>query len=84
VIRYADVLLMYAEVLNELNNGPTAEAYNAINAVRKRAHIADLTPELNQSDFRDAVFLERRKEFIQEGTAGSTCQEEAALTCMML
>ena len=67
VIRYADVLLMYAEVLNELNNGPTTEAYNAINAVRKRAHIADLTPELNQSDFRDAVFLERRKEFIQEG-----------------
>ena len=67
VIRYADVLLMYAEALNELNGGPTTEAYNAINAVRKRAHIADLTPELNQADFREAVFLERRKEFIQEG-----------------
>jgi len=67
VIRYADVLLMYAEVLNELNGGPTTEAYNAINAVRKRAHIADLTPGLNQSDFREAIFLERRKEFIQEG-----------------
>ena len=67
VIRYADVLLMYAEALNEINGGPTQEAYDAINKVRERAHIADLAPELNQSDFREAVFLERRKEFIQEG-----------------
>jgi hypothetical protein len=36
VIRYADVLLLYAEALNELNNGPTAEAYAAINIVRGR------------------------------------------------
>ena len=67
VIRYADVLLMYAEALNETNETPTADAYNAINQVRTRAHIANLTPGLNQSDFRDSVFLERRKEFIQEG-----------------
>ena len=67
VIRYADVLLMYAEALNETNEAPTADAYNAINQVRTRAHIANLTPGLNQSDFRDSVFLERRKEFIQEG-----------------
>lgn len=67
VIRYADVLLMYAEVLNELNGGPTAEAYAAINRVRARAHIDNLTEGLSQADFRDSVFLERRKEFIQEG-----------------
>lgn len=36
IIRYADVLLMYAEAENEIN-GPTAEAYNAINLVRERA-----------------------------------------------
>lgn len=66
VIRYADVLLMYAETLNELN-GPTQEAYIVINKVRTRAHIPDLTEGLNQTDFRDSVFLERRKEFIQEG-----------------
>ena len=77
VIRYADVLLLNAEVLNELN-GPTATAYNSINLVRARAHgvytgggnytnhAYDLTPGLSQSDFREAVFLERRKEFIQE------------------
>jgi hypothetical protein len=66
VLRYADVLLMQAEALNELN-GPSNDAYAAINQVRTRAHIANLTPGLSQTDFRDSVFLERRKEFIQEG-----------------
>ena len=66
VIRYADILLLQAEVLNEIS-GPTADAYAAINRVRNRANIGDLTAGLNQSDFREAVFLERRKEFIQEG-----------------
>jgi len=78
VIRYAEVLLLYAEALNELNGGPTADAYTAINIVRARAyrsytssgsytdHTYDLSPGLSASDFRDAVFTERRKEFIQE------------------
>lgn len=66
VIRYADILLSYAEVLNELN-GPSADAYKALNLVRSRAHVADLTAGLGYSDFRDSVFLERRKEFMQEG-----------------
>ena len=67
VIRYADILLLYAEVLNEINGGPTTDAYTAINRVRTRAHIDNLTEGLSQSNFRDSVFLERRKEFIQEG-----------------
>jgi hypothetical protein len=78
VIRYAEVLLLYAEALNELNGGPTADAYAAINIVRARAynsytangsygdHSYDLPAGLGSSDFRDAVFTERRKEFIQE------------------
>lgn len=37
IMRYSDVLLMKAEIDNELNNGPTADAYNAINTVRERA-----------------------------------------------
>jgi starch-binding outer membrane protein, SusD/RagB family len=37
LLRYSDVLLMYAEAENEINNGPTPEAYNAINQVRMRA-----------------------------------------------
>ncbi|PUZ26476.1 RagB/SusD family nutrient uptake outer membrane protein [Chitinophaga parva] len=67
VIRYAEVLLLYAEVLNEINGGPTAEGYNAINQVRQRAHTGNLVTGLNQHDFRDSLFAERRREFIQEG-----------------
>ncbi|MBZ5856090.1 RagB/SusD family nutrient uptake outer membrane protein [Flavihumibacter profundi] len=68
VLRYADILLLYAETLNEIS-GPTADAYAAINKVRTRAYggvAHDLAPELSQAEFRDAVFLERRKEFVQE------------------
>jgi hypothetical protein len=38
ILRYADVLLMYAEGVNIMNNGPTQEAYDAINQVRRRAY----------------------------------------------
>lgn len=37
ILRYADVLLMYAEALNEVY-GPTAAAYDAVNKVRRRAY----------------------------------------------
>jgi len=67
ILRYADVLLMYAEAQNEINGGPTTDAYAAINQVRTRANVPNLTTGLSQSDFRDSLFLERRKEFIQEG-----------------
>ncbi len=66
VLRYADVLLMYAEALNE-DQGPTNAAYAAINQVRRRAHVPDITPGLSQAAFRDAVYQERRFEFVQEG-----------------
>lgn len=78
VIRYSEVFLLYAEALNELNGGPTPDAYAAIDIVRARAynsytgngnyssHAHDLPAGLSQADFRDAVFTERRKEFIQE------------------
>lgn len=38
MIRYADVLLMFAEADNEINNGPSARAYDALNMVRRRAY----------------------------------------------
>ncbi len=69
IIRYAEVLLIYAEALNEDNNGPTAEAYWAIDEVRSRAGIdklQDTFPALNGSEFRDSVFQERRKELVFE------------------
>lgn len=68
LFRYAEVLLIYAEALNEIN-GPTSVTYDAVDQVRRRAGIpalADLTPNLSQEAFRDSVFEERRKEFVYQ------------------
>ncbi len=66
VIRYADVLLMYAEALNENGSGPTPEAYDAINQVRTRAKLPALPTGLSQSEFFDALVQERRLELFLE------------------
>lgn len=65
VLRYADVLLMYAEAVNENNQGPTADAYKAINDVRTRAGVAALK-DLTYARFKDALLLERRLELAFE------------------
>ncbi|MBU2950937.1 RagB/SusD family nutrient uptake outer membrane protein [Tamlana agarivorans] len=64
--RYADALLIYAEAQNEADGSPNGDAYNAINEIRNRAGLANLTPGLAQSDFRDAVLQERRVELNAE------------------
>ena len=64
-LRYADVLLGLAESINA-TSGPTAEAYAAINQVRARAKVPNLTAGLTAAQFRDSVFLERRYEFAME------------------
>ncbi|MFT3737410.1 MAG: RagB/SusD family nutrient uptake outer membrane protein [Breznakibacter sp.] len=69
IIRYAEVLLIYAEALNEANDGPTDQAYWAIDEVRNRAGITrlkDTSPALSVDQFRDSVFQERRKELVFE------------------
>ena len=65
ILRYADVLLVFAEAENEVS-GPTAAAYAAINQVRNRSNVPNLTPGLSQSQFRDSVRLERRHELYGE------------------
>ena len=69
----AGVLLLYAEALNEWKHGPTDEAYEAINMVRRRGFgnpsktsICDLK-DLNEEDFRKAVYQERAYELAFEG-----------------
>ena len=64
--RYADALLIYAEAQNEADGAPNAEAYAAINQIRNRAGLADLTAGLGQVDFREAVWQERRVELNAE------------------
>lgn len=64
VIRYADVLLMYAEALNE--NGKTAQALVYLNQVRTRAGLP-LYSNLTKDDAREKIYLERRLELAFEG-----------------
>lgn len=65
VLRYADVLLMKAEALNEL--GQTNEAQDYLNQVRNRAGLSNISSGLNQAQFREAVLKERRMELAFEG-----------------
>lgn len=64
VIRYADVLLMYAEASNEVG-GPSAKAYEAVNAIRTRAQLPALAG-LAKDTFREAVWAERWHELCFE------------------
>ncbi len=64
-IRYADVLLMYAEARNE-DSGPDASVYDAINQVRIRAGMPELPENLSKSEMRDLIRLERRIELVAE------------------
>lgn len=74
ILRYSDVLLMFAEAENELN-GPTAAAYNAINMVRRRGYgkpiaTPDVTVDLaglSKSTFQAALIRERALELGGEG-----------------
>ncbi len=63
-IRYAEVLLNYAEAQNEAA-GPDAAVYNAINLVRQRAGQPGLSG-LSQSDLRARIRNERRVELAFE------------------
>ena len=65
ILRYADVLLMYAEALNE--NGKTTQAYQYINQVRSRAEIGDLPEGYSKQQMFEALADERQKEFLLEG-----------------
>ncbi|MDN5212935.1 RagB/SusD family nutrient uptake outer membrane protein [Fulvivirgaceae bacterium BMA12] len=71
VIRYADILLIAAEALNEIEPGNN-EKYAWINQIRERARngVATDLPDLSglsQEDFRTAVWEERRFELAFEG-----------------
>lgn len=74
VLRYADILLIKAEAINELNNGPSSEAYEAINQVRRRAFRHSLTEPstddvpsgLDYTSFKKALQSERLFELTYE------------------
>jgi hypothetical protein len=74
VYRYADVLLIYAEAASQAAGTPPADAYDAVNMVRRRAYkkplttvsTVDLPAGLSKDAFRQAVLKERSLEFVIE------------------
>ena len=73
-MRYADVLLMYAEAANELDGAPTdAKAVQCLTEVHNRAFLnsdADYlaATQTDQETFRKAVLNERKWEFAGENS----------------
>lgn len=68
LLRYADILLMYAECLNE--TGLTADAYQYIQIVRDRVNLPDLAitkPSMTPQEMREQIAHERFLEFAAEG-----------------
>lgn len=73
VLRFSDVLLMYAEAENELNNGPSANAIAAYNEVRTRAfagnpnYVPTHPAPADKAGFFNAIVSERALELGGEG-----------------
>ncbi len=71
LMRYSDVLLMKAEALNEINNGPTDEAIDAINKVLYRAYTNDKgavkKADFDYGSFLEFIIAERARELCFEG-----------------
>jgi hypothetical protein len=68
VIRYAEVLLTYAEAQNEFN-GPDVSVYSALNTIRKRpsVNMPEIIPGLTKDQMREVIRNERRIELAFEG-----------------
>lgn len=75
ILRYADVLLMYAEAANMTESGPSAKALECVNKVRRRANGAnpdfpnpayDLPTGMSKNAFDDSVIAERNWELAFE------------------
>jgi starch-binding outer membrane protein, SusD/RagB family len=64
ILRYAEVLLNYAEALNEMSR--SSDAMLQVNKIRKRAGLLELPLTLAKDKVLDAVFYERRMEFVWE------------------
>ncbi|MEI6142200.1 MAG: RagB/SusD family nutrient uptake outer membrane protein [Mariniphaga sp.] len=66
VLRLAEILLMYAEVVNEIS-GPDPSVYKAINDIRARVNMPPLNSGLSKDEMRLKIRQERRIEMAFEG-----------------
>lgn len=67
MLRYAEVLLIYAEAKNEAD-GPVSDVHNAVNRVRGRVGMPNLPANLTKDKMRERIYNERRVELCSEGT----------------
>lgn len=75
VLRYADILLTYAEAVNRSQNGPTPEALEYVNQVRRRGFGVDIytpdpavdLPMTGADEFNEMILRERSFELCFEG-----------------
>ena len=75
LIRFADVKLMYAEALNAINNGPTQNALDQLNAVNTRSKkpgstgipLYTMAMNITKAGFVDTLLKERYRELCFEG-----------------
>lgn len=65
-IRYAEILLIYAEAKNEVS-GPDDSVYKAVNDVRNRVGLPSLPDNLTKEEMRQSIRKEKRVEFAFEG-----------------
>lgn len=61
-LRLAEIMLDYAEVINESAGAPTAEAYQMVNDVRARVGLSEIPSGMNKATFREAVLREKALE----------------------
>ncbi|MCM1502511.1 MAG: RagB/SusD family nutrient uptake outer membrane protein [Bacteroidales bacterium] len=68
ILRYSDVMLMYAEAENEYNGAPSETAFNLVKEIRERAGIKtrDFSEYSSYEAFRDLVRNERGRELCFE------------------
>ena len=69
IIRYAEILLNYAEARNERLATPDAQIYQAVEAIRERAGLMpfELKSGMSQAEMREVIHNERQKELAFEG-----------------
>ena len=69
LLRYSDVLLMYAEALNEINHGPNSAATDAVKQVVSRAYRGQNLPSIaaDYQGFKEFIIEERARELCFEG-----------------
>ncbi|MDN5216893.1 RagB/SusD family nutrient uptake outer membrane protein [Fulvivirgaceae bacterium BMA12] len=79
VLRYADVLLMHSEALNESGTIPDAQTISGINEVRSRAGKVPISLPITKEALRDEIFDERKWELCFEGQYYYDCQRYGRL-----